>query len=161
LWKNVEANHFSLRERFLIHPKEHNGFIRDWKNSCEFVAKIGQIRKEDSMTKQTLKILPITSLGKWSVGLIVAMPLLFIIGTSFTNSLYKSIPAGSTILADIAARPALALTMLAGIVAGILAFITGLLAIIRQKERALLVYVSGVIGALLMLFLAGEILFPH
>ena len=112
------------------------------------------------MTKQTLKILPITSLGKWSVGLIVAMPLLFIIGTSFTNSLYKSVPAGGTILADIAVRPALALTILLGMVAGISAFITGLLAIIK-KENALLVYVSGIIGALLLLFLAGEILFPH
>ena len=113
------------------------------------------------MTKQPWRITPKTTLGKWSVGFIVAMPLLFIIGTSFTNSLYKSVPAGGTILADIFARPALALTMLAGMVAGILAFIVGLLAIVRQKENALLVYVSSSIGALLVLFLAGEILFPH
>jgi hypothetical protein len=89
------------------------------------------------------------------------MLILFIIGASFTDSLYKLVPAGGTILADIAARPALALTMLAGMVAGIAAFITGLLAIIRQKESALLVYTSTVIGALLVLFLAGEIIFPH
>jgi hypothetical protein len=105
--------------------------------------------------------MPITTLGKWSVGLIVAMPLLFLIASSFTNSLYNSIPAGDTILADIAARPALAFTMLAGMVAGISAFITGLLAITRQKEYALLVYVSSLIGALLVIFLAGEILFPQ
>ena len=113
------------------------------------------------MTKQAWRITPKTTLGKWSVGLIIAMPILFIIGTSFPNSLYKSIPAGDTILTDIAWRPALALTMLAGMVAGISAFITGLLAIIRHKERALLVYVSSSIGALLVLFLTGEILFPH
>ena len=101
-----------------------------------------------------------TGLGRWSVGLIVAMPILFIIGTSFTNSLYKSVPAGDTILADIAVRPVLALSMLAGMVAGTSAFITGLLAIIK-KENALLVYISGIIGALLLLFLAGEILSPH
>ena len=89
------------------------------------------------------------------------MPILFIIGTSFTNSLYNSIPAGETILKDIAARPALALTMLAGMVAGISAFITGLLAILRKKENALLVYVATVIGALLVLFLTGEVMFPH
>ncbi len=89
------------------------------------------------------------------------MPILFIIGTSFTNSLYNSIPAGGTILKDIAARPALALTMLAGMVAGISAFITGLLAILRKKENALLVYVATVIGTLLMLFLTGEVVFPH
>ncbi len=113
------------------------------------------------MIKQPWSIMPKTTFGNWSVGLIVAMPLLFIIGTSFTNSLYKSIPAGGTIFKDISTRPALALSMLSGMVAGISAFITGLLAIIRQKEHALLVYVSGSIGALLVLFLAIEILFPH
>ena len=113
------------------------------------------------MTKQPLRITPKTPMGKWSVGLIIAMPLLFIIGTSFTNSLYQSVPAGDTIFADITARPALALSMLVGMGAGISAFITGLLAIIRLKEKALLAYVSTIIGALFVLFLAGELLFPH
>jgi len=112
-------------------------------------------------TWKQMLIRPSTRLGWWSVGLIVAMPILFIIGTSLTNTLYESVPAGETILADIAKRPALALSMLAGMVAGISALITGLLAIIRRKENALLVYVSTVIGALLMLFLTGEIMFPH
>ena len=112
------------------------------------------------MTRQTWRITPKTILGKWSIGLIIAMPILFFIGTSFTNSLYTSIPAGGTILADIAVRPALALTMLAGMVAGIAAFITGLLAITRKKENALMVIISTAIGALLILFLAGEFLFP-
>jgi hypothetical protein len=113
------------------------------------------------MTRQSWKILPKTKLGKWSIVLIIAMPVLFIIGTAFTNLLYKSIPAGGTILADIAARPALALTMLAGMAAGISAFITSLVAIIRQKERALLVYVACLIGALLLFFLVGEVSSPH
>ena len=113
------------------------------------------------MAKQPWSLVPKTNLGKWSVGLIIAMPLLFIIGTSFTNSIYGSVPAGDTILADIAGRPALALTMLAGMISGILAFITGLLDIVRKKEKAVLVYISSLIGALLMLFLSGEILFPH
>jgi hypothetical protein len=51
--------------------------------------------------------------------------------------------------------------MLVGMVAGISAFIVGLIAIIRQKERALLVYVATSIGMLLILFLIGEVLFPH
>ena len=113
------------------------------------------------MTKRLLRIIPITPLGKWSVGLIIVMPLLFIVGTSFTNSIYKSVPAGGAILGDIAVRPALALTMLAGIAAGISAFITGLLAILKQKDHALLVYGSTIIGALLIIFLSGEILSPH
>ena len=113
------------------------------------------------MAKQSWRIVPQTILGRWSVGLIVAMPILFVIGTSLTNSLYESVPAGGTIVADIAARPALALTMLAGMAAGIAAFLVGLLALVRKKERALLVYVSTVVGMLLMVFLAGEFISPH
>jgi len=113
------------------------------------------------MEKQPRRIIPISILGKWSVGLIIAMPLLFIIGASFTNSLYKSVPAGDSILADITMRPALAIVMLAGMVSGIIALITGLLAIIKKKEKAVLVYVSTLIGALLVFFLIGEVLFPH
>jgi hypothetical protein len=114
--------------------------------------------KEDRMKNRSWRIIPRTTLGKWSVVLIVAMPILFIIGTAMTDSLYKEVPAGGTILADILARPALALTMLAGMGAGISAFITGLLGMVRKKENGLLVYISTVIGALLILFLAGEVL---
>jgi hypothetical protein len=89
------------------------------------------------------------------------MFLLFFLGSSLTNSLYAAVPAGDTILADISSRPALALSMLAGMLTGILAFVTGLLAITRQKERSLLVYASSLVGASLLFFLAGEILFPH
>ncbi|MCA9946797.1 MAG: hypothetical protein H6656_22475 [Ardenticatenaceae bacterium] len=113
------------------------------------------------MAKQSWRIVPQTILGRWSVGLIVIMPILFVIGTSLTNSLYESVPAGGTIVADIAARPALALTMLAGMAAGIAAFLVGLLALVRKKERALLVYISTMVGMLLMVFLAGEFISPH
>ena len=113
------------------------------------------------MTKQPWRFTPKTTLGKWSVCLIIAMPVLFVLGSSLANSLYKSVPAGGTILADIAARPALALTMLIGMAAGISAFITGLIAMIWQKEKTLLVYVSTAIGAILALFLTGEIVLPH
>ena len=113
------------------------------------------------MTKQFWGIVPKTTSGKWSVGLIVVMPILFVIGTSLTNLLYESVPAGGTIVADIAARPALALTMLAGMAAGIAAFLVGLLALVRKKERALLVYISTMVGMLLMVFLAGEFISPH
>jgi hypothetical protein len=117
--------------------------------------------EEHPMEKQRWYLIPKSHLGKWSLGLIIAMPLLLIIGLSLTNSIYGSVPAGDTILADISARPALALTMLAGMLAGILAFVTGLLAIARKKERAVLVYLSSLIGALLLIFLSAEFLFPH
>jgi len=105
--------------------------------------------------------MPKTSLGKWSVGLIIVMPLLFVLGKSFMNMLYQSVPSGDTILADIAMRPALALSMLAGMACGIASFITGLLAILTKKDKAVFVYLSTLIGGLLVLFLIGEVLFPH
>ncbi len=105
--------------------------------------------------------MPKTKLGKWSLGLIAAMPVLFFIGASSTNLLYATVPAGNSILEDIAGRPVLALAMLAGMVSGISAFITGLIAIVRQKERAPLVYIAVAIGALLIFFLVGEVSSPH
>lgn len=105
--------------------------------------------------------MPKTRLGWWSLWLIVTMPVLFLTGSLSTNLLYQSVPAGNTILEDIVTRPALALTMLIGMLCGIFAFITGILAIIRQKERTRLVYFATFIGFLLSLFLLGEFIFPH
>ena len=108
-----------------------------------------------------ISVLPKTKLGRWSLGLAATMPVLFLIGTSLTNSLYESVPSGRTILEDITLRPVLALTMLAAMISGISAFIIGLIAIIKQKERALLVYVATSVGAFLAVFLLGELVFPH
>jgi thiamine transporter ThiT len=112
------------------------------------------------MSERSWRLMPGTSVGRWSVGLIAVMPILFVIGSSFSRSLYESVPAGRTILADIAERPILALSMLAGMAAGISGLITGLLAIVKQEENALLVYISTVVGVLLTLFLIGELAFP-
>lgn len=105
--------------------------------------------------------MPKTTLGKWSIGLIVAMPLLFLLGWLFMGIFYESVSGGDTILEDISKRPALALTMLSGMVSGVSTFIVGLIAIIRNKERSLLVYIATVVGALFILFLMAEIAFPH
>lgn len=113
------------------------------------------------MNNLSARMLPTALWGKLSIGLAIAMPILFLIGASFTNTLYESVPSGDTILADISSRPALALTMLAGMLAGISAFITGIIGISRNKDRAILVYVSTAVGALLCIYLLAEILFPH
>jgi hypothetical protein len=51
--------------------------------------------------------------------------------------------------------------MLAGMAAGIGSFITGLLAILKGKEKTLLVYLSTILGGLLILYLIAEVAFPH
>lgn len=107
------------------------------------------------------KIFPRSPLGWWAVVLILAMPCLFVVGSSFASTSYRSIPAGKTIAEDLLARPALALSMLAGMVSGITAFIVGLLAIIRKSDMAVLVVIAMAVGALLILFLVAELVFPH
>ena len=102
-----------------------------------------------------------TKLGKWSVGLIIAMFILFFMGSSFVDLFYKSVSSGRTILEDIVRRPGVSLVMLAGFSCGIIGFITGIIAIFKKKEHSILVYISTAIGALLILFLIGELLFPH
>ena len=69
-----------------------------------------------------IKIVPKSILGKWSVALIIMMPILFYIGMSFVD-FYKSVPAGKTIPRDIVARPGVALPMLAAFTCGIAAFL--------------------------------------
>ena len=105
--------------------------------------------------------MPKTILGKWSIGLVPAMVLLFFLGFSLTDTLYAGVPAGGTIFADILGRPALALSMLAGFGAGISAFIVGLIGIIQRKERGALVFISTLVGAAVVLFLIAEFVFPH
>jgi hypothetical protein len=108
-----------------------------------------------------VKIIPKSKLAKLAIFLIGAMPVLFTIGSLMANSIYKSVPAGDTILLDIMARPALAITMIAGMICGISAFVIGVFAFFKRKERAILIYIPIVVGGFLILFLFGEILFPH
>jgi len=111
------------------------------------------------MIKMTF--LPKTKLGKWSFGLIIAMFLLFFIGRLLYLTKYASLPPGESILRDIEMRPGVALPMLSGFIAGIISFIFGLISIFENRDRSILVLISTAIGGLLILQLAGEILFPH
>ena len=104
--------------------------------------------------------MPKTKLGRWSIGLILAMFILFIIGLSLPNILYESAPSSNTFLDDIVNRPLLALSMLAGVSAGISALITGLVALLKRKERAILVYGSTMVGGAVTLFVISMFLFP-
>jgi len=108
-----------------------------------------------------MDFLPKNKLGKWSLGFIISMPVLFFIASFLANSLYANVAAGNSIMEDMTVRPILALSILLGMFCGISAFVTGLKAIIKQKERAVLVYLAAAIGTLLILFLVGEILHPH
>ena len=98
--------------------------------------------------------MPKTKLGKWSVSLIGAFIVFLLIfyaiittgqrgGDTFFSNMYLTIP------------------FLLAAISGISSFICGLIAIIKQRERSVLVFISSFLGFLITLFLAAEIIFPH
>lgn len=98
--------------------------------------------------------MPHTKLGKWSVRLmglfIILMTIFFAFvtagqkgGDGFFDNLYLTIPV-----------------IIAGI-SGIFSFVIGLLAILKQRDKSLLVYISSFLGFLITLFILAEIFFPH
>ena len=47
------------------------------------------------------------------------------------------------------------------IVVGVAAFVTGLISIIKGKERSILVFIGTLVGVFALIFVLGEFLFPH
>jgi len=103
---------------------------------------------------------PKSNLGKWSIGLIVIVPILLYIGMSIVN-FYGAVPAGNTILQDIIVRPGIALPMLAGFISGITAFFTGIISIIRKKDYSIFVFLSTAIGFFVLLWCLVQFLFSY
>ncbi len=85
-------------------------------------------------------VLPETAPGKWAVGLCAAFVVLMVL--KFTNYFHLPLPS-----------PLIALFALAGFVLGIRALV--------KKERALAVMAAVGVGALVLLWVAAEIAFPH
>ncbi len=88
-----------------------------------------------------MKILPKTTLGRWSVGLSIVF--IVLIGMKITG--YIRFPL-----------PTFAIAAL-----GIIGLITGLLAVFRNKDRAILNFLPILVGIAILLWTAAEIIFPH
>ena len=102
-----------------------------------------------------MSLLPKTTLGKWSVGLIIAFFLLLATGIAVV-SVFKQ-EGGETFFDNLW----ISIPMLSAGAAAIAAFFTGALSIWKSKERAVLVFVASLIGLLVLWFVVGEILSPH
>jgi len=98
--------------------------------------------------------MPRTVLGRWSVGLIAAF---FFFLAVFVIIAAAGAQGGDTFFSNLA----LALPVLLAAICGVSSFITGIIAIIVSKERAILVMLASVLGFNVLLFGLGEILFPH
>jgi hypothetical protein len=100
-------------------------------------------------------VLPTTTVGKWSFGLGIALIGFLILsfaiiilghqtgGEAFLDNLYIAIPM-----------------FLAGI-SGVFGLITGMIGILRYKERSALVFLSAAIGLFALSLVLGEFLAPH
>ena len=97
---------------------------------------------------------PKTALGKWSVGLIIVFVVLL---ASFQLLVASGQRGGETFFSNLI----LTIPMLIAGISGVSAFATGLIGAIQSRERSIAVYLATLIGLLVLLFVLGEIIFPH
>ena len=98
--------------------------------------------------------IPRTILGRWSLGLMMAF---FVFMAVFAVAAVRGADGGDTFFSNLA----LSLPVLLAAICGAASFVIGLIAMIRSKERAILVMLATVVGCNVLLFALGEILFPH
>lgn len=98
---------------------------------------------------------PKTKLGKWSVLLIILFFLMLFVFWVLVGLV--GMRGGETFFSNIP----LALTGISMAILGISSFFTGIISIIKKKERAVLVFISTVIGLFILWFVSAELLFPH
>jgi len=102
-----------------------------------------------------MRILPKTKLGKWSFALI----LVFILGMLvFFGMVYLFNQRGGDYFYS---NFRLSTPILIAAVAAAASFITGMISFFLSKERALLVFLSVLIGLLVSIYMVMEFSFPH
>lgn len=97
---------------------------------------------------------PTTQLGKRSVWLLVAVAVFF---AAFRIMVLSGQRGGDTFFSN----PFLAIPMLLAGISGIAAFINGLISIIREKERAISVYLAVAVGLIILVVVLANIISPH
>jgi len=99
-------------------------------------------------------ILPKAALGKWSTGLAAAFVVLL---AAFLLLVASGQRGGETFFGNLA----LSIPILLAGTSGVLAFLTGLAGVIRNRERSILVFLAMLIGLFVLIFCLGEVIFPH
>jgi len=98
-------------------------------------------------------LLPTTTLGKWTLGLVIAAFLCFAV---FLVEIASGFRGGDTWTWDWPTIPVL--------LAGVFVFstlVTGVISIVKSKERSVLVILATAIGLFFVILVLGEFLFPH
>ena len=107
----------------------------------------------NSMITSLKPLIPKTTMGKWSTGLIITSFLFFAV---FLIEVASGLVGGDTWTWD---WPAI--TMLLAGVSAISSLVTGIIGIVKSKERSVLVFLATLIGLFVLIFVLGEFLFPH
>ena len=97
---------------------------------------------------------PKTNLGKRSVWLLVALAVSM---ASFGILVASGQRGGDTFFSN----PILTIPILIAAASGIAAFITGLISIIREKERSISVYLAVAVGLIVLIVALAQIISPH
>ncbi|XOU94230.1 MAG: hypothetical protein ACNFW9_05290 [Candidatus Kerfeldbacteria bacterium] len=95
-----------------------------------------------------------TKLGKWSVGLMGSFILWMMILIILIITGQKG---GDTFFSN----PLLSISAVIAALSGFISLIVGLVAIIKHKEKAALVYISTFLSLLITIYIFAEIIFPH
>lgn len=103
-----------------------------------------------------ISIRPKSLLGKWSVGLAAVFALLLVLFAAFVLLLVFT--AALTGLGGVGSGPVGSIIGVAFGISGIGSFITGLISIIKSKERSILVFVAVVVGFFCLLFFLDKVL---
>ena len=106
------------------------------------------------MNSMRISLKPKTTMGEWSTGLIIAFFLFFAVFLILVASGQRG---GGTFFSNLA----LTIPMLLAGVSGVSALVTGIIGIVKSRERSVLVFLVTVIGLFVLIFSLGEILFPH
>ena len=97
--------------------------------------------------------MPATKTGKWSAWFIIAF---FVFILLFNIIISSGLPGDNFVLLNPRNLP-----MALALVCAVLSLVTGLLSIIRNKERAVSVFIASAIGFYFLFLIVGEFLFPH
>lgn len=102
----------------------------------------------------TNNFIPKTYLGKWTIGLIVFF-------FAFLGLFFIFVKLGERGGETFFSNPKLAISILIAAVCGIAAFFSGIIGIVKNKERSILVFLATLIGFFVLFWSFAEIAFPH
>lgn len=100
-----------------------------------------------------------TTLGRWSVKLIIIFIALFIL-VQIIAAVGRSLGAFDSNSLN-AYQLLMPIIIIPAGICGVAAFVTGIISIIKSKERSIFIFFSTAIGLFVFLFVLGEFLFPH